>query len=142
MYGVRRLEETVPRRALDAVGFDDGGYVVKLTAEDSQQKVEKVDGLTDAIYGVNVDDTKDATTDQVENGRLVDVFRHGIVPVRSEAVTWDHGDTAFIHTNGHVTNVDGGSASVLGTYVGEDQNTVAQGDKVTIDLDSSVSEVI
>lgn len=135
-FGSRGLEEPIRRYALNAVGFDDGGYVLKLTTEDGIPKVEKTSGITDDIYGVLVDATFHQDTTTVATGRLVDVMKHGIVPVKSEAVTWVHGTPAYLGaTDGYCTNVDGGSASILGEYVGQGE-TVAAGDKVEIDLDS------
>lgn len=138
--GTRQLEEPFSIRAEASTGFDDGGYVVKISG--SGATVSKTDGITDTPFGVVMDDTKDATTLEVQNGKLVSVQRHGIVPVKSAAVTWRRGDTAYLHTtDGYVTNVDGGSAKKIGLYVGQDNVAAAAGDKVEIDLDASVSDL-
>lgn len=136
-FGTRGLEEPIRRYALNAVGFDDGGYALKLVTEDGIPKVQKTTAITDDFYGALVDATFVADSTTVATGRLVDVMKHGIVPMKSEAVTWVHGTVAYLAaTDGYITNVDGGTATLVGEYVGSDGLTVEAGDKVEIDLDS------
>lgn len=139
-YVTRGLEEPFNYQAEATAGWADHGNVFALDVSGEAIPITAVDDVPEAVL---VDRTVDPTTKETLVGQPITGMRHGIVPVRSQAVTWAAGEVAYLHTDGSVTNLDAGSASVLGRYVppdGETGETVGTaGDKVQVDLDSGGS---
>lgn len=79
---------------------------------------------------------KDKDGTLVAGGRVSFYPSGGVLYIQSQAVTWAVGETAYAHTDGTITNVDGGSATVIGVYVGQGGAATA-GDKVPINTNNA-----
>lgn len=62
---------------------------------------------------------KDKDGALVTGGRVSFYPSGGVLYLQSQAVTWVQGSTAYAHSDGTITNVDAGSATVIGVYVGQ-----------------------
>tara|TARA_R100001510_G_C7649396_1_gene206812 strand:- start:955 stop:1359 length:405 start_codon:yes stop_codon:yes gene_type:complete len=68
---------------------------------------------------------KDKDGALVAGGRVSLHPSGGVLYIQSQAVTWVQGSTCYAHTDGTITNVDGGSATVIGVYVGQGETATA-----------------
>lgn len=131
--GSRSAEDVLNGFAAAGESFDDGGYVVK--SADSGATVTKTTDVTDAWVAAVVDATKD-TLGNLLTGAPVGLYVFGVVPLKAIAGTYRRFDAIYLsqtaEANGHVKNSNANSATRVGTYVGDDNLTVVDGDKIEV----------
>jgi len=108
-----------------------------LLKQDGTNTLNVVAAVGNTPIGVSFSHShKDKDGTLVTGGRVSFHPSGGVLYIQSQAVTWAVGQTAYAHTNGRITNVDGGSATVIGVYVGQGGAATA-GDKVPINTNNA-----
>lgn len=117
-----------------ATSCSGAGLLLKV---DGTNTVNVVSAVGNTPLGVSFSHShKDKDGNLVTGGRVSFHPSGGVLYIQSQAVTWTQGATAYAHTDGTITNVDGGSATVIGVYVGQGETATA-GDLVAINTNNA-----